>query len=78
MATTTTPITFSSIADNMPVTLSGFEDKMNTLIDKGDLTSTELFELQRYVTEWSLAANTYSTILKSLGDSLRGTLQKIN
>lgn len=71
-------VTFSSIADNLPDTLKVFEDRMNVLIDKGDLTSTELFELQRYVTEWSLASNTYSTILKSLGDSLRGTLQKIN
>lgn len=71
-------VTFSSIAANVPTTLENFETKIDALTSKTDLTSGELFDLQRAVTEWTLAANTYSTVLKSLGDSLRGTLQKIN
>lgn len=71
-------VTFSTIADGVPASLATFEADIEALIDKGDLTSTELFQLQQAVTEWTLAANTYSTILKSLGDSLRNTLQKIN
>lgn len=72
-------VTFSSIADGVPATLQTFEDRITALTESGrELTSAELIDLQRMTTEWTLAANTYSTIIKTLGDSLRGTLQKIN
>ena len=71
-------VTFSSIGDQVPGALAAFETKIDALTSKPELTTGELFDLQRAVTEWSLATNTYSTVLKSLGDSLRGTLQKIN
>ena len=72
-------VTFSSIAGGVPATLATFENRITELTASGrELTSAELIDLQRMTTEWTLAANTYSTIIKTLGDSLRGTLQKIN
>lgn len=71
-------VTFSSITDGIGVTLDRFEAPIDAMIDKGDLGAAELIDLQKMTTEWTLAANTYSTILKTLGDALRGTLQKIN
>lgn len=72
-------VTFSSVTDGVPGTLKIFEDRIEALTESGrELTSAELIDLQRATTEWTLAANTYSTIIKTLGDSLRGTLQKIN
>jgi hypothetical protein len=71
-------VTFSTIAGNIPTTLAGFESQIEALVAKPELTSAELIDLQRMTTEWTLAANTFSTILKTLGDSLRSTLQKIN
>ena len=71
-------VTFGTIAGNIPTTLASFEAEIEALVAKPELTSGEMIELQRMTTEWTLAANTFSTILKTLGDSLRSTLQKIN
>lgn len=75
-----TGLTFNSIAANVPTTLKTYEDQIKALTDadNGNLTSGDLFTLQQLTTQWSLAATTYTTILKSLGDTMRGALQKIN
>ena len=73
-------ITFDSIAGQVPGILSNLEGDIQQVLNKpaDQQESTDFIQLQQMTTEWSLAANTVSTVIKTLGDALRGTLQKIN
>jgi hypothetical protein len=71
-------LTFDAISDQMPAVINEFEDDIEGLLELTNPTSTDLFAMQKAITEWSLASNTISTVLKTLGDTLKSTLQKIN
>jgi Type III secretion needle MxiH, YscF, SsaG, EprI, PscF, EscF len=71
-------LTFDSISDTMPNAINSFETEIERLMEIENPTSVDLFAMQKSITEWSLASSTISTVLKTLSDTLKGTLQKIN
>jgi hypothetical protein len=71
-------LTFDSISDTMPNAINSFEGEIERLMEIENPTSVDLFAMQKSITEWSLASSTISTVLKTLSDTLKGTLQKIN
>ena len=70
-------LNFESITGTLPGAINGFETKIEDLMNIENPTSVQLFEMQQAITQWSLASTTISTVLKTLGDTLKGTLQKI-
>jgi type III secretion protein F len=74
-----THINFADVADKMSAAVSNLDGQIRTILDGGaDLDTVEMMNLQSKLTEWSLAINMQSTMIKTLGDALRGILQKIN
>lgn len=73
-------LTFQGIVGNLNSGLGDYEAKVRAAFEgkTDDMSTSDLLELQTMVTEWSLFLNTHSTVVKSLGDALRGVLQKIN
>jgi type III secretion apparatus needle protein len=73
-------LNFTTITDSLNGGLSTFETELRVAFENKseDMNAADLLELQTLVTEWSLFLNTHSTVVKSLGDALRGVLQKIN
>ena len=71
-------LTFESVSDTMPASINNFELEIERLMEIENPTSVDLFAMQKSITEWSLASSTISTVFKTLGDTLKGTLQKIN
>lgn len=73
-------LNFTTITGSLNSGLSSFETELRAAFENKseDMNAADLLELQTLVTEWSLFLNTHSTVVKSLGDALRGVLQKIN
>lgn len=72
-------LSFSSISAPVSSTLNTMESQINSVLgnNNGNLTATDLFNLQMQVSQWSIANETFSTMIKSLKDTLSGTLNKI-
>ncbi len=52
-------------------------DKLTALNAKGDtVTSGDLLQVQTYMQKWTLTTDIQSTLTKSLGDALKGIIQK--
>ena len=71
-------LTFDSVSDTLPAAINNFELEIERLMEIENPTSVDLFAMQKSITEWSLASSTISTVFKTLGDTLKSTLQKIN
>ena len=73
-------LNFDTITTSLNGGLGNYETELRAAFEgkTEDMSAADLLELQTLVTEWSLFLNTHSTVVKSLGDALRGVLQKIN
>ena len=71
-------LTFDTISGNMPTALGNIENDINTFTQNPNPTASDLFQEQLAVTKWGLIVSNFSTILKTLGDTLKNTLQKIS
>ncbi|MGI4860219.1 MAG: EscF/YscF/HrpA family type III secretion system needle major subunit, partial [Janthinobacterium lividum] len=71
-------ITFDSVTASMTSSLSSAESNINTLLSTaGNSTSTtDLLALQTAIQKWTLISSVQSTLIKDLGDSLKGIIQK--
>jgi hypothetical protein len=67
------------ISANFSGVVTPLESSIQALVDQNpaDVTSTDLLQLQFEVSQWSIVNTSYSTVIKTLGDTLKGTLQKI-
>lgn len=71
--------TLGDISTNFSGVVTPLETSIKAIVDKdpADVTSTDLLQLQFEVSQWSLVNTSYSTVIKTLGDTLKGTLQKV-
>jgi type III secretion apparatus needle protein len=78
MAELSSVLNFGTLIGNLGTNLTAFETRINEAASKADLTTADLLVLQKDVTEWSIFVNTSSSVIKALGDELKGILQRIN
>ena len=75
---TTGGITFNSINNSISTVTSRREaDLQNTISSLGDSPSTgELLTLQQQVQQWTMFTQIQSTVVKEVGDAMKGVIQK--
>lgn len=71
-------LTFATITTSLNAQLATFEGEIETKLSNPDPTASELLDMQKAVTEFTLFLNTHSTIMKTLSDELKAILQKIS
>lgn len=71
-------VTFDTVSASMTSALSSAEGNISSLLSTaGDSTSTsDLLALQVAIQKWTLIGSVQSTLVKDLGDSLKGIIQK--
>lgn len=76
MPTSATGLNFTSISDYAAGGITSAEAAIVAQIGKENPTATDLIALQTAVQQWSLAISTTSSVIKDLGDSLKGVIQR--
>lgn len=78
MATTSTGISLSSITTDIGAIASAAESNLKTTITNlpTNPSTSDLLVIQSQVQQWTLATDIQSTITKTLGDALKGIIQK--
>lgn len=76
----TSSLNFSTLVTPFATSVSATEGKLNDLISTygNDPTTADLLNLQTVVTQYSLMISTESTLIKDLGDSLKGIVQRFS
>ncbi|THF57254.1 EscF/YscF/HrpA family type III secretion system needle major subunit [Pseudothauera rhizosphaerae] len=73
-------ITFDSIDATLRQITQRKEDDLRTTLDtiagKDNPDTTDLYEMQRSMQQWTLMVQAQSTMVKELGDTLKGIVQK--
>ena len=64
-----------SLGNNMKTSEADFENFMQNM-DASD--PTQMIQMQQKMQEWTLSVQMQTTTIKSLGDALRGVIQKMN
>ena len=55
------------------------DQNLNTTIQNADSSNpTDMINMQRALQEWSMAVSFESSVTKTLGDTVRGIIQKMN
>lgn len=66
--------------DNVTATMQPFIDKtetnLRTVLDKGGDTTQDMLAMQQAVTKWTLTVQMQTTIVKEVGDAMKGIIQK--
>jgi type III secretion protein F len=66
--------------DNVTATMQPFMDKtetnLRTVLDKGGDTTQDMLAMQQAVTKWTLTVQMQTTIVKEVGDAMKGIIQK--
>jgi type III secretion protein F len=74
----TTPLQMGMIAGQMQGALDRMEQDLLALGATVDAPTVEdLLQMQRAMSEWSLAVTTISTVMKEMSDTLKGVIQKL-
>jgi len=78
--TNTSSLNFSTLVTPFANSVSATETNLNNLINTygNDPSTTDLLNLQTVVTQYSLMISTESTLIKDLGDSLKGIVQRFS
>ena len=78
MATTSTGISLSSITTDIGAIASAAESNLKTTITNlpTNPSTADLLVIQSQVQQWTLTTDIQSTITKTLGDALKGIIQK--
>jgi type III secretion protein F len=73
-------LSFVEIAETLGKASGAAEDdmrvKMRELASKGDVSSKDLMMFQAELQKWNLMHQMQSTMVKDLGDTLKGIIQK--
>jgi type III secretion protein F len=70
-------VNFSHITDTIGKKADSLSQELSTLNAQGDKTSTtDLMKIQQKMQEWSLVTQLQSTMIKEVGDALKGIVQK--
>ena len=66
--------------DNVTATMQPFMDKtetnLRTVLEKGGDTTQDMLAMQQAVTKWTLTVQMQTTIVKEVGDAMKGIIQK--
>jgi type III secretion protein F len=66
--------------DNVTATMQPFIDKtetnLRTVLEKGGDSTQDLLAMQQAVTKWTLTVQMQTTIVKEVGDAMKGIIQK--
>lgn len=66
--------------DNVTTTMQPFMDKtetnLRTVLEKGGDSTQDLLAMQQAVTKWTLTVQMQTTIVKEVGDAMKGIIQK--
>jgi len=70
--------TFDSVSASMTSALSSAENSISSLLSTAgnSASTTDLLALQVAIQKWTLIGSVQSTLVKDLGDSLKGIIQK--
>jgi len=71
-------LNFDTISDTLSTALQSSESAIGTLITTAGASgsTTDLLNLQVAIQKWTLVSTVQSTVVKDLGDSLKGIIQK--
>jgi len=71
-------LTFDTISNALSSALSTSEASIQTLISTAGSTgsTTDLLNLQVGIQKWTIVGTVQSTVVKDLGDSMKGIIQK--
>jgi type III secretion protein F len=77
-STSTSTVTMDSINNTMTAGLNAAEASIQTLMSAAgtNASTTDLLQLQVDVQKWTLISSIQSTVVKDLGDALKGIIQK--
>lgn len=75
---TTSGITMDFLDDTVMKSIQTQEDTLKTSIQQSgnNPTTADLLVLQQGVTRWSMTVQIQSTLVKELGDAMKGVIQK--
>lgn len=78
MSTSTSDLTFDFINTTVNKSMKSKEDQLkSTIAGLGDNPSTQdLLMVQQEVTQWTLMSQIQSTLVKEIGDAMKGVIQK--
>ncbi|MBL6080020.1 hypothetical protein JMJ56_18525 [Belnapia sp. T18] len=69
---------YQSVADTAGRATDNYQNQLNSFTKTMDSTnSADMVKLQAMTNQWSLAINLQSTMIKTIGDALKGVVQKI-
>lgn len=71
-------LNFDTISDTLSTALQSSESSISSLITTAGASgsTTDLLNLQVAIQKWTLVSTVQSTVVKDLGDSLKGIIQK--
>ncbi|HLO78027.1 MAG TPA: EscF/YscF/HrpA family type III secretion system needle major subunit [Magnetospirillum sp.] len=70
-------ITFSQLSNTLGTTVTAKQQELETFIGSMDPTDTSsLIKLQQMQQEWTMLIQLQSTLIKDIGDALKGIVQK--
>ncbi|MCC9620344.1 EscF/YscF/HrpA family type III secretion system needle major subunit [Thalassospira sp. MA62] len=72
-------LTFNSIGQSLGNNMKASENDFNNFMQNMDSSDpSQMIEMQRKMQEWTLSVQMQTSTIKSLGDALRGVIQKMN
>jgi type III secretion protein F len=76
------PVTFGSIGSTLNRVSQSSEDalqsKLQEIGNEDNPSTQDLLEFQQLMQQWSVGVQMNSTMIKELGDALKGIIQKAN
>lgn len=70
-------ITFNQLSNTLGTTVTAKQQELETFIGSMDPTDTSsLIKLQQMQQEWTMLIQLQSTLIKDIGDALKGIVQK--
>lgn len=71
-------LSFANISTNVGSHVATKEGNLNTYITNlgADPSTSDLINMQRHITEWSVIVDLNSTLNKTLADTMKGVVQK--
>jgi hypothetical protein len=81
---TTAGLNLPDVFNALTSSVQKLEDDIRTQIqkggsgDQGTFSNQELIQLQQLANEWQIATNLETNILKSISDSMKGTVQNLH
>jgi type III secretion protein F len=73
---TATGLSFNSVSNTMQPFMDKTESDLRVVLATGGDSTSDLLAMQQAVTKWTLTIQMQTTIIKELGDAMKGVIQK--